>query len=303
MRKLLSACLIMAILFTAIIQVPTSVLASTGNGDEGINEKFGLPIVVYGESLSEEQKQEVRNLLDIDDPSTVNEIIVTAEDLVKFIDGDPNSNMYSSAKITRKEEGNGLVINIVNQENITQVTNEMYANALLTAGIENAVVEVASPLKVSGHSALTGIYKAYNVDGESLDKDRMEVANEELSVATQLAEQSGVDQEKVSELLTEIKQAIADQNPASKEEIEQIVKDQLATLNIDLNDEDIARLVALFDKMRSININFDNVKSQLDDIAGDIRSKLEEVANDEGFWQGVKDFFQNIIDGLKSLFG
>ncbi|UFT99113.1 DUF1002 domain-containing protein [Radiobacillus kanasensis] len=301
MRKLTSAFLVLALLLTAFIQAPKEVYASTG--DEGINEKFGLPIVVYGEALSEEQKQEVRNLLDIDDPSTVNEIIVTAEDLVNFIGGDPSSNMYSSAKITRKEEGNGLVINIVNQENITQVTNEMYANALLTAGIENAVVEVASPLKVSGHSALTGIYKAYNVDGESLDKDRMEVANEELEVATGLAAKEGMDQEKVSELLTEIKQAIAEQNPASKEEIEQIVQDQLANLNIDLNEEDIARLVALFDKMRSINIDFDNVKSQLDDIASDVRNKLEEVANDEGFWQGVKDFFQKLIDGLKSLFG
>ena len=61
----------------------------------------------------------------------------------------------------------------------------MYANAMLTAGIEDAIVEVAAPKAVTGHSALVGIYKAYEVTtGETLDIERTDVANEELSVAT-----------------------------------------------------------------------------------------------------------------------
>ena len=48
-------------------------------------------------------------------------------------------------------------------ENITEVTSDMYSNAMLTAGIEDATVEVAAPKKVTGHSALAGIYKAYEV--------------------------------------------------------------------------------------------------------------------------------------------
>ena len=104
----------------------------------------------------------------------------------------------------------------------------MYANALLTAGIQDAVVEVASPVKVSGHSALVGIYKAYDAgEGAGLNKERTEVANEELNLATDLAKNAGIDQDKVSELLTEIKQEIANQNPASKEEIAQIINDKL----------------------------------------------------------------------------
>lgn len=278
------------------------VLASDGNNKDSINEKFGLPIVVYGESLTEEQKSKVRNLLDVNDPSMVKEYIVTAQDLVNFINGDPSSNMYSSAKITRKDEGHGLVIKIVNPENITEATNEMYANALLTAGIEDALVEVASPLKVSGHSALTGIYKAYNVDGESLDKDRMEVANEELNVATDLADEEGMDQAKVSELLTEIKKAISDQNPATKEDVERIVQEQLDKLNIELSPEDKQMLTNLFEKMRAINIDFGNVTSQLEDIASDIKSKIEEVAGNAGFWESVAEFFRNLFQGISDLF-
>lgn len=80
--------------------------------------------------------------------------------------------MYSSAKITRRDAGEGLVIQIVTPSNITQVTSEMYANAMLTAGIQDASVQVAAPKAVTGHSALVGIYKAYEVTtGETLDID------------------------------------------------------------------------------------------------------------------------------------
>ena len=132
---------------------------------------------------------------------------MSGEDLVKYIkDSNSSSRMYSSAKITRRDAGEGLVIQIVTPSNITQVTSEMYANAMLTAGIQDASVQVAAPKAVTGHSALVGIYKAYEVTtGETLDIDRTDVANEELSVATSIAESAGVDDAKVAELLTEIK--------------------------------------------------------------------------------------------------
>lgn len=282
------------------------VLADKNETDDVIDEKYGLPIVVYGETLTAEQKEEVKRLLNVKDPNMVEEITVTAKDLARLIDGDPRSRMFSSAKITRKDSG-GLVIAQVTPENITQVTNEMYANALLTAGIENATVDVASPVKVTGHSALVGIYKAYEVSGEELDKGRMEVANEELGLATKLAEKEGMDEEKVSELLTEIKKAIAEQNPATKEDIEKIVEEQLKKLNIQLSEEDRQLLINLFEKMRSLNIDFDKVKSQLEDLTKDIKSKMKEVFGDEEVAEGVTGFFKKIIqaisDFFKSIFG
>jgi len=291
--------ILIIVLLIAMIGMSTTVFANDG---DSIDEKNGLPRVVYGDALSEAQKEEVRSLLGVDDPEQVQEYTVTGEDLANYIGGDGSSNMYSSAKITRKDDGHGLVINIVNAENITEVTNEMYANALLTAGVENAEVDVASPVKVSGHSALTGIYKAFNVDGESLDKDRMEVANEELKIATDLADEAGMDQEKISELLTQIKQQISEQNPVSKEEVEQIIQEQLDKLNIDLSAEDREMLTNLFEKMRSIDIDFGNVSNQLEDIASDIKNKIQDITSDPGFWEGVKNFFTNLINGLKNIF-
>lgn len=282
------------------------VLASDQDKDEKvIDEKNGPTIVVLGEKLSETQKEETRKLLKVDEEADVKEIIVTGEDAAKYINGDPNSNMYSSAKIKRLDDGQGIRVSQVTPENITQVTNDMYANALLTAGVEDAEVQVASPVKVTGHSALTGIFKAYEVTGEDLDTDRLEVANEELGVATKLAEDAGVDKDQVSQLLTEIKQAIADQDPATKEEVEQIVQDQLDKLNIDLSPEYKQMLVDLFDKIRSLDIDYGEVKNQLENLANNIQKKLEDAGVDKGFLQSVVDFIKGIFraaaDFVKSI--
>ncbi|MGE6489398.1 DUF1002 domain-containing protein [Paenisporosarcina sp. NPDC076898] len=294
-----------SLLLAASLLLPSGALASTGSSSSGnaINEKFGMPIVVYGADLTEAEKQSVKDSLKVTSESEVEEISVTGEDLVKYIkDGDSKARMFSSAKITREDAGKGLVIKIVTEENITQVTAEMYENAMLTAGIEDATVEVAAPKKVTGHSALVGIYKAYEVSGEKLDKERTDVANEELSVATILADKSGIDEAKVSELLTEIKKDIAEQNPATKEEVEKIVQEQLTKLQIELNPEDRQLLIDLMDRIRQLDIDFSKWSDQLNDLSKTIEDKIGNIVENEGFWQSVKNFFNNLIDSIRSLF-
>ncbi|MGI8316420.1 DUF1002 domain-containing protein [Halobacillus mangrovi] len=277
-------------------------VSHASTNDQGINEKLGLPIVVYGEALSDSQKSEVADLLKVDQHDQVDEFTVNGQDLANYIGGNPNSNMYSSVKILHKDNGAGLTIDIVTPDNITQVTKEMYSNALLTAGVENAEVLVASSVKVSGHSALTGIYKAYDAKGVKLDEERMQVASEELDVATSIAEEEGVDKDKISKLLTEIKKAIAEQDPATREEVEQIVEEQLQALNIELSPEDRQRLTDLFERMRNLNIDFDQVRNQLDDLTGSI----QDLVNDEGFWNNLKsavqNFFRSLSNFISSLF-
>ncbi|WP_368653413.1 DUF1002 domain-containing protein [Ornithinibacillus sp. 4-3] len=303
MKRLMKKATLLMLMMALVMSVTTSVLADSNDTDqEVVNEKLGDPIVVYGATLSAEQKEEVKKLLKVSDTQTVREFSVDGSDISKYIDGDPNSRMFSSAKIVRQEKGNGLTIRIVTPENITKVTSEMYANALLTAGVEDATVDVASPIPVTGHSALSGIYKAYDEEGETLDKERMELANEELGVATDLAEKEGMTQEKVSELLTEIKKAIAEQNPATKEDIEKIIQEQLSKLEISLNEADRQMLANLFDKMRELNIDFDKVKGQLEDLTSTIKDKAKELGLDEGFWEKVMNFFKELFNKIASWF-
>lgn len=300
LRMIISLLLIVGL----VTGLSTPVKADGGGATDtdSINEKLGVPIVVYGSTLTDDQRAKVREYLEVTDTSVVDEYDVTGEDVANYINGDSGARLFSSAKIVKQEEGNGLTINIVTPDNITAVTKEMYQNALLTAGVEDATIDVVSPVKVSGHSALTGIYKAYDVDGEQLDKERMELADEELDVATDLADKEGMSQEKVSELLTEIKKAIADQNPATKEDVERIVKEQLSKLEISLSEADRQMLVDLFEKMRDLNIDFGKVKSQLEDIASTVKDKMDELGLDAGFWEKVGNFFKTFFEQIGNFF-
>ncbi|WP_172370695.1 DUF1002 domain-containing protein [Sporosarcina jiandibaonis] len=277
------------------------VVPETTYADKVIDEKLGVPIVVYGADLSATEKISVEESLDVANEAEVEEVTVDGSDLTTYIkDGNKNARMYSSAKITRRDAGKGLVITIVTPDNITQVTADMYANAMLTAGIEDAIVEVASPKPVTGHSALVGIYKAYEVSGEKLDTDRTDVANDELNLATKFSEGSGIDKDKVSELLTELKKQIAEQNPATKEDVERIVNEQLSKLQIELNEADRQLLIDLMDKIRSLDIDFSKLSSQLEDMSNKIKEKIGEI--DPGFWDKVKEFFANLVDSIKTWF-
>ena len=297
----------MSLLLAVTMIIPTQALAANGT-TKAINEKLGVPIVVYGANLSETERETVKTALRVNEEPEVDEITVAGGDLVKYIkNSNASARMYSSAKITRQDEGKGLVISIVTPENITQVTAEMYANAMLTAGIEDAIVEVAAPKPVTGHSALVGIYKAYEVKtGETLDIERTDVANEELSVATTIAENADVSDEQVANLLTEIKKQIAEQAPATKEEVQQIVEEQLAKLEINLSEQDRQLLVDLMDQIRNLNIDFSQWSEQLAGLSQTIEDKfgsLSDLVQDEGFWNSVKNFFSNLIDTISSWFG
>lgn len=295
MKKLLAMMIATVLAFG--IAIPLTVNAE----DPVIDERLGVPIVVYGADLSDAEKESVKKSLGVAEEAEVEEITVSGSDLVRYIkDGNDKSRMYSSAKIKRQDAGKGLVISIVTEDNITQVTADMYANAILTAGIEDAIVEVAAPKKVTGHSALVGIYKAYEVTGETLDTERTDVANDELNLATKFSKESGVDSDKVAELLTEIKKQIAEQNPVSKEEVEKIVTEQLGKLNIELNEADRQLLIDLMDRIRSLDIDFTKFSEQLSDMTSTIKEKIGDI--DPGFWESVKQFFANIFESIQSWF-
>jgi len=298
MKQKLMAVVAMMVLIITTISTPLASAAKV------IDERLGVPIVVYGANLTDAEKQTVKKALDVANDDTVEEITVAGSDLNRYIkNSNPNAQMFSSAKITLKNKGEGLVIDIVTPSNITEITNDIYANAMLTAGIEDALVEVAAPKPVTGHSALAGIYKAYEQrSGETLDTSRTDVANEELNVATQITNNSDVSDEKVAELLTEIKKQIAEKTPQSREEVEQIVNDQLSKLEVNLSEQDRQLLIDLMDKIKGLNIDFDKWSQQLNDLSSKLGDKITDLTSEDGFWGKVKAFFQGLVDTVSSWF-
>ena len=208
-----------------------------------IDEKWGKPTVVYGGGLSEDQIQSTRELFDIEDTNNVYETSVDANDLYNYlgIAGGDTSSLISSVMVQKQDSGTGVKVKIITQSNITKITSNQYANAAITAGVSDVEIDVASVSKVTGESALTGVYKALEANGETLDPDRTQVAQDELETTNEIAQNnaddSNFDSARLDQALVEIKQELAQikQNQgsaATTEQVEQVVQDALKKFNL-----------------------------------------------------------------------
>ena len=122
----------------------------------------------------------------------------------------------------------------VSSKNVSLVTNEMFANALITSGILNCEVIVSAPFMVTGESALAGILAgAEEIMGESLSEENKVVAKEEIDTTLEIADEilnnpdneinSSSDSSTVaSGIINDIKQQVIKESPNSTQ-IEQII--------------------------------------------------------------------------------
>ena len=122
----------------------------------------GQSRVAIGANLDEAQIEQVYADFGLERGS-VSEITVTNAEERAYLEGLVSDKKIGSVAlscvyITTLEQGAGLSIS---SKNINWCSNEMYANALTTAGITDAQVMVTAPFAVSGTAALTGIYRAY----------------------------------------------------------------------------------------------------------------------------------------------
>lgn len=298
--------------------------ANNGNTDAVIDEKWGSPTFVYGSALSQEQVNQTKEILGITGETI--SLDISGTDMVRLLGGgNASANMYSSALISGNDN-DGVMVQIVTPENITKVTTSQYANALITAGATNVEVKVASPVKVTGESALTGVYLAYEDKGIELDTEAMNVAQEELSVVTGIVEEASTNEqfneESLNLALIEIKQQLAEiKENQGTEAITDAVVEQVVTDALENNElgslmtaEQISQLVGLAKQYLSLDNFFtpemqeqlsalaSDVGEKAKELAGQIGSKITETLQDEGFWEGIKNFFTGIIDFFAGLF-
>jgi len=249
----------------------------------------GKTVVMLGNDLTSTQKEEVLQILGA--PKDTVPLIITNQEeheaLGKYLNPEIIGNRaISSAKVVLGEPGSGLKVATVN---ITWVTKEMYTNALLTAGVKDAEVTVAAPFPVSGTAALTGIIKAFeNASGIKLSPERVDAATEELIKTGELGEQIGNPQ-KAAELVAKLKNQLGQANPQTDEEYRALIRRVAQDLGISLTEEQVNSLVDLLKKLRSLNIDWGSLASQLKNIYQkfnelvaqnpEVRSLLEQFIN------------------------
>ncbi|WP_430709431.1 DUF1002 domain-containing protein [Peribacillus frigoritolerans] len=260
----------------------------------------GEMIVTLGENLTNEQKSMI--LSEMKAPNDVEVLTVTNAEEHEYL-GDYiasrliGTKAISSSAITLEEKGTGLKLE---SKNINWVSDEMYINALATAGVKDATVYVTAPIPVSGTAALTGVIKAYEISADKkIPEDVKQAANEEMVKTAKLGDEIGT--EEASALVTKIKEKMAANPPANTEEVREVVESSAKDLGIALNEDQVQSLIDLFNKLKELNIDWNAVGDQLT-AAKDKLSNFLESEEGQSFLDKLKEVFSSLIDAIKSLF-
>lgn len=283
--------MMLAAIMSCLLLLPVTALADAQVGDT---------IVTLGKNLTVQQKDQLLKEMGVAEGVEVIEVTNEEEHqylgkyIAKHLIG---TKALSSSKITLAKKSSGLV---VKTNNIDWVSEEMFINALATAGVKDAEIYVTAPTAVSGTAALTGIIKAYEITSDkTIPEDVKQAANEEMVKTAKLGEQIGTDE--ASALMTKIKEDISQNTPQTEAEMQKLVEQSAQDLNIQLTEAQTQSLVDLFNKLKDLNINWDSVGDQLTNA----KDKLTEFFSSEegqGFLDQIKSFFVSIVDWFKSLF-
>lgn len=260
----------------------------------------GDMIVTLGENLSEAQKNSL--LEEMRAPKDVQIVTVSNQEehqyLGKYIAKSLiGTRAISSSAITIASKGSGIT---VKTKNINWVTDEMYVNALITAGVKDANIYITAPISVSGTAALTGIIKAYEISADkTIPEDVKQAANQEMVETAKLGDSIG--NENATALIAKVKEEIAKKKPKNDEELRNIIEQAAKDLNVTLTDQQMQRLINLFNKLKNLDINWNQVSDQLNK-AKDRISKYLQSDEGQGFLEKIKQFFSWLIDTIKSFF-
>ena len=265
------------------------------------------PILALGTDLSAEQRTTVLGILGVSeaDLADYDVIYVTNEEEHQYLDAYLSSSVIgtralSSVLIRPADEGAGLNVTTYN---ISYCTIDMYTNALLTAGLEDADVYVAAPSNISGTSALIGAVKGYaDMTGSSVDETALETAVNELVVTGEIGDVLG-DSETASDIVAYIKQQIIEQGVDSDADIETIIRNAMEEFDISLSDEDVAKLVELMNKISKLDIDVNALAQQASQLYEKLKGMGLDLENIDTEQVGnfITRFFDRIVELINSL--
>lgn len=313
-KKILATGLVLA----SGLLVSTAFAAS--NDVQGvIDEAYVQPDYVLGYSLDQSQREQTLNLLNYNSgkDTKVKTLNTAAYAKIMNVADDASIQLYSSVKIQKLGANEVLKVSIVTPENITKVTQDMYRNAAVTLGISHADISIASPNKVTGESALAGIYYSLEENGAQVPQENKNLAQEELSTLSDINAQNAgkedYDADKLNVALTDIKAAVAKGgSDLTKEEVQKIVDDTLKNYGLtDAMSSDQINLIVNFAFNLSnsgviSNANFtDTLNSLKDSIVAKSGSTFKDInlnfdsakalETGKGIWQQIIDFFRSLI--------
>ena len=296
--------LIMAALLLSVLLSPVKIYGTqVQDTQDPQEEQQARQYLALGENLKEDEKNTVLELMGIapEDLDSFDVVYVTNEEEHQYLDAyipkeKIGTRALSSVKITLLKEGEGLSVSTTN---INYCTVGMYKNALITAGVKDADIQVVGPFELSGTAALIGTFEAYEkLTGNELNEAVVDAAMNELVLTGELEENLGEDKELLEALIADVKGAIARGELTSYEEIKEAIGKLAKEYKLDLSEKDQERLTELMNKIKDLDIDWKEVAKQTVKIANQVKDVMEE----SGLLDLLKEFFQKLLELIISWF-
>ena len=306
-------------LFTAVPRV-----SADSNVQKVVDETYVKPDYVLGYSLDQSQIEQTLSLLNYDSSKDKEEWKTMTPEVyssIMNVANDDSLELYSSVKIQKLGKNKPLEVNIVTPQNITKVTADMYRNAAVTLGLEHAQITVASPIQVTGESALAGIYYSLEKNGAKVSQESKDLAQEELTTLAGINEENAgkknFDADKLNVALTDIKTAVANakQNnqDLSKDDIRKIVEETLKNYKLDTTvTGDQINLIVNFAvnlskssviSSKSFTKTLTDLKNSIVDKAGDTFNNININFDTDSILKDSGNFFTNVWNAIAGFFG
>lgn len=261
----------------------------------------GLSRVAIGANLDDAQIAQVYADFGLERGS-VQEITVTNQDERAYLEGLVSENKIGSVAlscvyITTLEPGSGLSIST---KHINWCTEQMYANALTTAGITDARVVVTAPFDVSGTAALTGIYRAYeSITGTTLSDLAKTIGAEELVLTGELAEYIG--SEEATELINELKKILDQTQNMSDDDVRAEIRKIAEQYNVVISDSQVEQLLTLCRRLEKLDVNA--LQSKLVTLAETVQKANAAKETVSAIGEKISNFFSSVGNFFANLFG
>ena len=262
-------------------------------------------ILALGSDLTDAQEAALRKYFNA--PDGTNTIYVTDEVIIKQLGLDPNDpanyagGCYSSAYVKLLDDNSGINVKATN---LTEVTESMLMNALITSGITAADVKVSSPFKVTGTSALSGILAGVEeVGGFEISLKQKEIAQKEIETTVEVGDEIG--SEEASTIINDIKTEVIKEKPKTEEEIKKIVENITNQYNVNISINAKDSIVNLMSHVNDLGLDYSELKSSLKEASNKLSNNLKKLGiklKEEGFFEKIKDWFVDLWDKFINLF-
>ena len=262
-------------------------------------------ILALGSDLTDAQEAALRKYFNA--PDGTNTIYVTDEVIIEQLGLDPNDpanyagGCYSSAYVKLLDDNSGINVKATN---LTEVTESMLMNALITSGITAADVKVSSPFKVTGTSALSGILAGVEeVGGFEISLKQKETAQKEIETTVEVGDEIG--SEEASTIINDIKTEVIKEQPKTEEEIKKIVENITNQYNVNISINAKDSIVNLMSHVNDLGLDYSELKSSLKEASNKLSNNLKELGiklKEEGFFEKIKNWFVDLWDKFINLF-